>query len=74
MRPAPTTRPRAVTDTADTVMDTIMVMLTMVTAMATVRDTGAATAAIDPRAYSTVTLLARLRGWSTSVPLMTAVW
>jgi hypothetical protein len=25
-------------------------------------------------AYSTVTLFARLRGWSTSVPLMTAVW
>ena len=25
------------------------------------------------RAYSTVTLLARLRGWSTSVPLTTAV-
>jgi hypothetical protein len=24
--------------------------------------------------YSTVTLLARLRGWSTSLPLMTAVW
>jgi hypothetical protein len=24
--------------------------------------------------YSTVTLFARLRGWSTSVPLMTAVW
>jgi hypothetical protein len=24
--------------------------------------------------YSTVTLLARLRGWSTSVPLSTAVW
>ncbi len=24
--------------------------------------------------YSTVTLLARLRGWSTSVPLRTAVW
>jgi hypothetical protein len=27
-----------------------------------------------PPAYSTVTDLARLRGWSTSVPLMTAVW
>src|SRR5262249_50201043 len=25
-------------------------------------------------AYSTVTLLARLRGWSTSVPLATAAW
>ena len=24
--------------------------------------------------YSTVTLFARFRGWSTSVPLMTAVW
>ena len=24
--------------------------------------------------YSTVTLLARLRGWSTSVPLATAAW
>lgn len=24
--------------------------------------------------YSTVTLLARLRGWSTSVPLSTAMW
>jgi hypothetical protein len=24
--------------------------------------------------YSTVTLFARLRGWSTSVPLRTAVW
>jgi hypothetical protein len=28
-----------------------------------------------PRAgYSTVTLLAKLRGWSTSVPLRTATW
>ena len=27
-----------------------------------------------PRRYSTVTLLARLRGWSTSVPLATAMW
>ena len=25
-------------------------------------------------AYSTVTLLARLRGWSMSVPLITATW
>ena len=25
-------------------------------------------------AYSTVTLLARLRGWSTSQPRMTAMW
>ena len=25
-------------------------------------------------AYSTVTLFARLRGWSTSVPFSTAVW
>jgi hypothetical protein len=24
--------------------------------------------------YSTVTLFARLRGWSTSVPLSTAIW
>ena len=24
--------------------------------------------------YSTVTLLARLRGWSTSVPLRSAIW
>ena len=27
-----------------------------------------------PACYSTVTLLARLRGWSTSVPLATATW
>src|SRR3546814_468912 len=27
-----------------------------------------------PLAYSTVTALARLRGWSTSVPFRTAVW
>jgi hypothetical protein len=27
----------------------------------------------DGYGYSTVTLLARLRGWSTSVPLVTAV-
>jgi hypothetical protein len=27
-----------------------------------------------PTAYSTVTDLARLRGWSTSVPSITAVW
>jgi hypothetical protein len=26
------------------------------------------------QSYSTFTLFARLRGWSTSVPLMTAVW
>jgi hypothetical protein len=26
------------------------------------------------RPYSTVTDLARLRGWSTSVPIITAVW
>ena len=26
------------------------------------------------RCYSTVTLLARLRGWSTSVPRWTAMW
>ncbi|SDW79742.1 hypothetical protein SAMN04487960_104160 [Marinobacter mobilis] len=26
------------------------------------------------KAYSTVTLFARLRGWSTSVPLSTATW
>ena len=26
------------------------------------------------RLYSTVTLFARLRGWSTSVPLATAAW
>lgn len=26
------------------------------------------------RDYSTVTLLARLRGWSTSVPFSTATW
>jgi hypothetical protein len=30
--------------------------------------------AYDGRAYSTVTDFARLRGWSTSVPLHTAVW
>ncbi|MGY3409821.1 hypothetical protein ACVWZV_005934 [Bradyrhizobium sp. GM5.1] len=29
--------------------------------------------ALDPSAYSTVTDFARLRGWSTSVPMMTAV-
>ena len=34
----------------------------------------AAVAALYQRFYSTVTLLARLRGWSTSVPLITAVW
>ena len=28
---------------------------------------------MTPSGYSTVTLLARLRGWSTSVPLATAV-
>jgi hypothetical protein len=27
-----------------------------------------------PIRYSTVTLLARLRGWSTSVPFKTATW
>jgi hypothetical protein len=27
-----------------------------------------------PAYHSTVTLFARLRGWSTSVPLMAAVW
>jgi hypothetical protein len=27
-----------------------------------------------PPSYSTVTLFARLRGWSTSVPLARAVW
>jgi hypothetical protein len=35
------------------------------------RDAGAP--AIYRQSYSTVTLLARLRGWSTSVPLSTAV-
>ena len=30
--------------------------------------------AADSRGYSTVTLLARLRGWSTSVPRRMATW
>ena len=36
--------------------------------------TGSAAASGGPCAYSTVTDLARLRGWSTSVPRATAVW
>jgi YD repeat-containing protein len=35
---------------------------------------GAAVATYDEWAYSTVTDLAKLRGWSTSVPLIRATW